>query len=95
MPWDQARKGPVYGPGGGRRRGGASRVQALVRNVGTERLDAKGEAQMDIQRVSVPMRDDGADWFVVVVKPGNAGGAKGPACPALDGGQPYGGRTHV
>ena len=82
-PWDEARKGPVYGPGDDRRRSGASRVQALVWNVGTERPDVKGEVRGDEpRRASVPMRGDGADWSVVVVKPGNAGGAKGPACPA-------------
>jgi hypothetical protein len=77
-PRDEARKGPVYGPGGDRRRSGASRVQAPVWNVGTERPDAKGEVRgVEPRRVSVPMRDDGADWSVVAMKPGNAGGAKG------------------
>jgi hypothetical protein len=77
-PRDKARKGPVYGPGGDRRRSGASRVQALVWNVGTERPDAKGEVRGDEpRRASVPMRDDGADRSVVAMKPGNAGGAKG------------------
>ena len=77
-PWDEAWKGPAYGPGGDRRRSGASRVQALVWNVGTERLDVKGEVRGDEpRRASVPMQDDGADWSVVARKPGNAGGAKG------------------
>jgi hypothetical protein len=41
--------------------------------------DAKGEPG-DGSPVEgrVPMRDTGADGFVVVMKPGNAGGAKGP-----------------
>jgi len=82
--WDKVWKKPVYCPDGDRRRGGASRVQALVRNVGTERPDVKGEVRgVEPRRARVPMRDDGADWFVVVMKPSNAGGAKGPACPAL------------
>ena len=34
------------------------------------------------------MRSAGADGSVVVMKPGNAGGAKGPDFPAEDGGQP-------
>jgi hypothetical protein len=34
------------------------------------------------------LRGTGADRLVVVVKPGNAGGAKGTACPGLVGGQP-------
>jgi hypothetical protein len=87
--WDKARKEPVYGPSGDRRKGGASPDQAFVWNVGTERLDVKGEVRGDEpRRASVPMRDDGADWSVVVMKPGNAGGAKGPACPASSMRQP-------
>ena len=94
--WDEARKGPVYGPGGGRRRGGASLVQALVWNVGTRRFDVKGEIQGEIpRRVSVPMRSAGADWLVVAVKPGNAGGAKRPDRPASGVGQPVRGGVHV
>ena len=77
--WDEARKGPVYGPGGGRRRGGVNLIQAFAWNVGTEHSDAKGEVRgVDPRRASVPMRNAGADWLVVVTKPGNAGGAKGP-----------------
>ena len=38
---------PAYGPGGDRHEGGVSPVQALVRNVGTCRLDAKGEIQVE------------------------------------------------
>ena len=53
-------------------------IQALVRNSGTCRPDAKGEVRGDEpRRASVPMRDDGADWSVVARKPGNAGRAKG------------------
>lgn len=108
--WDEARKGPAYGPGGDRRRSGASRIQAFVWNVGTERPDGtirrkanrtawptrpwppegqgpkarvKGEARgEELRRARVPMRDAGADRSVVARRPGNAGGAKGPACPA-------------
>ncbi len=43
---DEARRKPVDCPSGGRHEGGASPVQALVRNVGTYRLDAKGALQM-------------------------------------------------
>jgi hypothetical protein len=88
-PWDEARKGPVYGPGGGRHRGGASRVQALVWNVGTERSDDKGEVRGEApRRASVPRQDAGTDRFVVAAKPGNAGRAKEPACPASSMRQP-------
>ena len=34
------------------------------------------------------MRGEGADGSVVAMKPGNAGGAKGPDFPAEDAGQP-------
>ena len=34
------------------------------------------------------MRSTGADRPVVAVNPGNAGGAKGPGYPGVDGGQP-------
>ena len=64
--WDEARKGPVYGPGGGRRRGGASLVQALVWNVGTRRFDVKGEIQVaETARMRVPMQEPGAEQLVV------------------------------
>ncbi len=40
------------------------------------------------------MRCSGADGLVVAMKPGNAGGAKGPDTPASGGGQPaMGGAT--
>lgn len=43
---DEARGMPADRPGGDRHKGGVSPVQALVRNVGTSRLDAKGELQV-------------------------------------------------
>ena len=42
-------------------------------------------------RERVPMRDAGADQLVVVMKPGNAGGAKGLNRPAKSEGQPISG----
>ena len=47
LAWDEAREVPVYGPSGDRHEGGASPVQAFVRNVGTYRLDGKGEPQAE------------------------------------------------
>jgi hypothetical protein len=38
---------PACCPGGDRHEGGASPAQALVWNVGTYRLDAKGEPQVE------------------------------------------------
>ena len=94
--WDRARKGPVYGPGGGRRRDGVNLAQAFAWNVGTEHSDAKGEVRGVVpRRASVPMRDAGADWLVVVMKPGNAGGAKGPDRPVSEMEQPLRGGIHV
>ena len=44
---DQARGMPVDCPSDDRHQGGVSPAQALVRNVGTSRLDAKGELQAE------------------------------------------------
>jgi len=41
----QVREVPVYGPYGIRPKGGASPVQAQARNLGTCRLDVKGDTQ--------------------------------------------------
>jgi hypothetical protein len=46
LAWDEARGVPADCPSGDRHGGSASPVQALVRNVGTCRLDEKGELQM-------------------------------------------------
>lgn len=94
--WDEARKGPGYGPGGGRRRGGVNLTQAFAWNVGTEHSDGKGEVRgVALRRARVPMRNAGADWPVVVTKPGNAGGAKGPDRPVSGAGQPVRGGACV
>jgi hypothetical protein len=44
---DQARGMPADCPSDDRHQGGVSPAQALVRNVGTSRLDAKGELQAE------------------------------------------------
>ena len=75
---DGVQRKPVYWLGGGRQIDGAILVQAFMRNVGTWRSAAKGEAQgAGTPRVRVPTRSAGTDQLVVVMKPGNAGGAKG------------------
>jgi hypothetical protein len=44
-------------------------IQALVRNSGTCRPDAKGEAQADgLRKGEIPMRDTGAESLVVGTK---------------------------
>jgi len=46
LAWDKARGMPADCPSGDRHEGGVSPAQALVRNVGTYRLDAKGDLQV-------------------------------------------------
>jgi hypothetical protein len=49
----------------------------------------KGAPQAaETARGRVLVRGTGTDRLVVAVRPGNAGGAKGPGCPGLLGGQP-------
>ena len=43
---DEAREKPADCPSGDRHEGGVSPAQALVRNAGTYRLDAKGDLQV-------------------------------------------------
>ena len=47
---NEARGMPADCPSGDRHQGGVSPVQALVRNVGTYRLDVKGEIQVEDPR---------------------------------------------
>ena len=94
LPWDRAWGTPVSCPGGGRHEGGASPVQALVRNVGTCRSDAKGEpASEGPTRGRVPMRSGGADQPVVAASSRNGQGAKGLNCSADEVNQPLIGRS--
>ena len=68
---------------------------ALSGNVGTGRADAKGDVQMvSAMRARVPMRRTGAEQLVVVMKPGNAGGAKGLRHSVSTVGQPGKGGAH-
>jgi hypothetical protein len=50
LAWDTARRMRADGPSGGRHEDGVSPAQARVRNVGTCRLDAKGEIQVEDPR---------------------------------------------
>ncbi len=55
--------------GGVRCVGGVTLFQALLGNVGTGRLDVKGEVQVvSATRASVPMPGTGADPLVVAMK---------------------------
>lgn len=89
---------PVDCPDGVRHIGGASLILALAWNVRTCRPDTvagllgrwrEGVPQAaHTARGRVPSRGTGTDRLVVVMKPGNAGGAKGTGHPGLFGGQP-------
>lgn len=75
---DKARGHLITDLVGIRYEGGMILSQAFVRNVRTCRLDAKGETQAEhIARARVPMLGTGAEQSVVVMKLGNASGAKG------------------
>lgn len=57
---------PVYCPVGVRHEGGVTWIQASVRNSGTCRSDAKGDAQVaGTTRARVPMRSTGAESPVI------------------------------
>ena len=57
---------------------GVTLFQALFGNVGTCRLDVKGEVQVvNTTRMRVPMPSTGAEQPVVVMKRSNVCGAKG------------------
>jgi hypothetical protein len=65
---DKSRECLVIVLDGVRHEGGVNSIQASVRNVGTCRLDAKGETQMDETiRARVPMLSTGAEQPVVVM----------------------------
>ena len=81
--------------GGVRCVGGVTLFQALLGNVGTGRADAKGKIQVgNTIRMSVPMQRTGADPPVVVMRSGNADGAKGRGHSDLAVSQPARGGTH-
>ncbi len=81
--------------GGVRCEGGVTLFQALLGNVGTCRLDVKGEVQVaNAIRTSVPMPGTGTEQLVVALKPGNAGGAKGLRHSVSLVGQPERGGAH-
>ncbi len=69
--------------------------QALLGNVGTCRVDDKGEVRVvDAMRTSVPMPGTGTEQLVVVMKRSNVRGAKGLRHSVLTLGQPERGGAH-
>ncbi len=86
---------PVDWLGGVRCGGGVTLFQALLGNVGTCRMDVKGEVQMgNAMRTRVPMPGTGAEQLVVVMKRSNVRGAKGLRHSVLTSGQPERGGAH-
>ncbi len=81
--------------GGVRCGGGVTLFQALLGNVGTCRVDVKGEVQMgNAMRTTVPMPGTGAEQLVVVRKRSNVRGAKGLRHSVLTLSQPERGGAH-
>src|SRR5262245_20811587 len=69
---------PTYWPCGVRCIGGVTLIRALLRNLGTWQVMLREKAQAEkTARPKVPMRQPGADCFVLARKRGNARGAKG------------------
>jgi hypothetical protein len=81
--------------GGVRCGGGVTLFQALFGNVGTCRLDVKGEVQVvNTMSMRVPMPSTGAEQPVVVMKRSNVCGAKGLRHSVSRLGQPERGGAH-
>ncbi len=81
--------------GGVRCVGGVTLFQALLGNVGTCRLDVKGEVQVvNATRTSVPMPGTGTEQPVVVMKRSNVRAAKGLRHSVSRLGQPERGGAH-
>ncbi len=86
---------PVDWLGGVRCGGGVTLFQAFLGNVGTCRVDVKGEVQVvNPTRMRVPMPGTGAEQLVVVMKRSNDRGAKELRHSVLTLGQPERGGTH-
>ena len=82
--WDEARRVPADWPSGDRHEDGRETSERLLCGTwGTWSSDAQGRPPSGRPvRSRVPKRSTGADGSVLVMKPGNAGGAKGPGFPA-------------
>ncbi len=81
--------------GGVRCVGGVTLFQALLGNVGTCRVDVKGEVRVvNATRMRVPMPRTGAEQLVVAMKRSNVRGAKGLRHSVSRLGQPVRGGAH-
>ena len=96
LAWDRTRRVPADWPSGVRHEDGVRPARGSCAERGNLVLRCQGRPPSGRPaRSRVPKRGTGADGFVVVMKPGNAGGAKGPDSPAEDTGQPAMGGTDV
>jgi hypothetical protein len=76
--WDESAGNLVYWAGGDRRIGGATLIQAFVRNCGNPSFRCQGRsASGNHHEARVPRRSTGTDQPVGARKAGNAAGAKG------------------
>jgi len=94
LAWDGARRKPADCPSGDRHEDGVRPARGSCVERGNLRLDAKGELQVEDPRgAEYRCEAQGRTGFVVAMKPGNAGGAKGPDSSAKGVGQPTEGRA--
>ena len=96
LAWDEARKEPADWPSGDRHEDGVRPVRGSCAERGnlSPRCQGRSPSGRPARR-RVPMRGAGTDGSVVAMKPGNAGGAKGPDTLAEDVGQPERGGAGV
>ena len=96
LAWDEARRKPVDWPSGDRHEDGVrpARGSCAERGNRSPRRQGRSPSGRPVRR-RVPMRGTGTDGSAVAMKPGNAGGAKGPNSPAEDIGQPERGGAGV
>ena len=87
--WEEARRVPADCPNGDRHEGGVRPARGSCAERGNLLPRCQGRPPSGRPtRSRVPMRGAGTDGFVVVMKLGNASGAKGPDSPAEGAGQP-------
>ncbi len=96
LAWDEARRKPVDWPSGDRHEDGVrpARGSCAERGNLSPRCQGRPPSGRPVRR-RAPMRGTGTDGSAVAMKPGNAGGAKGPDSPAEDIGQPERGGAGV
>jgi hypothetical protein len=96
LAWDEARKKPADWPSGDRHGDGVRPARGSCAERGNllPRCQGRSPSGRPARR-RVPIRGAGTDGSVVAMKPGNAGGAKGPDSPAEDAGQPERGGAGV